>query len=393
MFDASTGFSSRTTSESASPNTSTRETTRSRDGLSDARQGKRKRGDDDDDEKEDNGRGKRTKKVEVPTSTPEKEKKRLACHYFKHDPRKYRDTRTCGGPGWETIHRVKEHLYRRHSVLPQCARCGENFPDAARLNEHLRNADACTICEVVPNEGIDKIKEEKLKNRRAVFQAGNEEEKWRDVYLILFPEADSSKIPSPYYHDDEPTNDDSPKAIEAERLQEYLSQTLPTIVRHELRRAIDAALAPIEENLTSRLETIVRDCQENATRTFLQNFQPYPSQSSMTYPPIAETYPFNAETQYPLGTQSSQETSVSRTPDALAAYAVPPESTFHSWPEPALGGQSFFAPATAPSDSAYHSDMSRAYQYLPNVSFRDETVRLVNMTDTENSGTMAEGNM
>lgn len=32
---------------------------------------------------------------------------RLACPYFKHNPPKYQQWRTCPGPGWETVHRVK----------------------------------------------------------------------------------------------------------------------------------------------------------------------------------------------------------------------------------------------------------------------------------------------
>lgn len=35
------------------------------------------------------------------------EKRRLACPYFKHDPRKYRAWNTCCGPGWSSTHRVK----------------------------------------------------------------------------------------------------------------------------------------------------------------------------------------------------------------------------------------------------------------------------------------------
>lgn len=34
-------------------------------------------------------------------------KRRLACPYFKHDPRKYRAWNTCCGPGWSSTHRVK----------------------------------------------------------------------------------------------------------------------------------------------------------------------------------------------------------------------------------------------------------------------------------------------
>ncbi len=31
----------------------------------------------------------------------------LACPYFIHDPKKYQSTRTCTGPGWNSISRVK----------------------------------------------------------------------------------------------------------------------------------------------------------------------------------------------------------------------------------------------------------------------------------------------
>lgn len=32
---------------------------------------------------------------------------RFACRYFKHNPRKYQHARSCVGPGWETVHRMK----------------------------------------------------------------------------------------------------------------------------------------------------------------------------------------------------------------------------------------------------------------------------------------------
>lgn len=48
----------------------------------------------------DNGGNKRAKKD---TDT----KKRFACPYYKHDPRTHRRERTCCGPGWDSIHRLK----------------------------------------------------------------------------------------------------------------------------------------------------------------------------------------------------------------------------------------------------------------------------------------------
>lgn len=33
--------------------------------------------------------------------------RRFACPYYKHDPGKYRQERTCCGPGWQDLHRLK----------------------------------------------------------------------------------------------------------------------------------------------------------------------------------------------------------------------------------------------------------------------------------------------
>jgi hypothetical protein len=46
-------------------------------------------------------------------------------------------------------------------------------------------------------EGVDKSQIEKLKRRQNMFQADSEEEKWKLVYLILFPDTALSALPSP----------------------------------------------------------------------------------------------------------------------------------------------------------------------------------------------------
>lgn len=35
------------------------------------------------------------------------EKLRFACPFFKHNPQKYKQVKTCCGPGWDTVHRLK----------------------------------------------------------------------------------------------------------------------------------------------------------------------------------------------------------------------------------------------------------------------------------------------
>ena len=55
----------------------------------------------------DDGRDKRRKQNGGHSSTQKKSERLLACPYFKHNPSKYQDVRTCQGPGWGSVRRVK----------------------------------------------------------------------------------------------------------------------------------------------------------------------------------------------------------------------------------------------------------------------------------------------
>lgn len=46
-------------------------------------------------------------------------------------------------------------------------------------------------------EGFDKDQEKALKGRKTMFRAQTEEEKWKIVYLILFPDTALGEMPSP----------------------------------------------------------------------------------------------------------------------------------------------------------------------------------------------------
>jgi hypothetical protein len=59
------------------------------------------RDEDEDEDDEDCHRSKRA------NSEPAEPAQRLACHFFKRDPLSYREERSCVGPGWRTVHRVK----------------------------------------------------------------------------------------------------------------------------------------------------------------------------------------------------------------------------------------------------------------------------------------------
>jgi hypothetical protein len=119
---------------------------------------------------------------------------RFACPFFKHEPNRYRNRRTCPGPGWPTVHRMKEHLYRAHAQSIYCPRCYTMFDVDMDLSNHLRSAQ-CHVSAPQPIEGIDRETLKALRKRSPALRL--EEDKWRDVYHLLFPDVTLEDIPSP----------------------------------------------------------------------------------------------------------------------------------------------------------------------------------------------------
>lgn len=95
--------------------------------------------------------------------------------------------------------RIREHLYRAHR-LPKhvCPRCNDPFDDAKDLAEHLRADVPCEKLDVVPMlQGIDEATEAKLKVRRKNCPGMTDEQRWGEIYKILFPSANFNAMPTP----------------------------------------------------------------------------------------------------------------------------------------------------------------------------------------------------
>lgn len=143
----------------------------------------------------------------------------FACPYFKHDPGRYQSERSCVGPGWPTIHRVKcvinrpvkivcevltvqcgsyrEHLYRKH-MQPKhvCPRCWETFSTQNEMTQHLRADILCQRGQYKPpHTGITQDQERRLRSRKRSRTYQSEVQKWNEIYRILFP--DDKEIPLP----------------------------------------------------------------------------------------------------------------------------------------------------------------------------------------------------
>ena len=92
---------------------------------------------------------------------------------------------------------LREHLYRRHLLPPQCHRCCTTFADDVALREHQRDPGGCELRELIPLEGFDKDQEKKMKSKKGSQVHHGEVEKWKAVYRILFPDDHDADMPSP----------------------------------------------------------------------------------------------------------------------------------------------------------------------------------------------------
>ncbi|KAL8344372.1 hypothetical protein RB601_004752 [Gaeumannomyces tritici] len=164
---------------------------------------------------------------------------RFACPFFKNDQKRYGKVKTCCGPGWEAsdMHRLKEHIYRKHSAPNYlCSRCLVDFKTEKSLYDHSRAREACLVKESSPHDR-KLLTKEQIKKLRAKFKSGlNALEKWRSIYAIIFPDAEIPQDPSWQHPDYE-------GGISAEEeLGEFLDRELPRAVRQTVEAKIDKEL-------------------------------------------------------------------------------------------------------------------------------------------------------
>ncbi|KAH6974203.1 hypothetical protein BKA56DRAFT_675659 [Ilyonectria sp. MPI-CAGE-AT-0026] len=156
------------------------------------RKRKSKREFDGHDEDDDNDEW--NKKPRLAPMRSEADHERFACPFLKHDPQKYGSEKSCLHH-WSSVHRVKEHLYRRHQLpKSQCGRCQERFINESGLLNHQRQPEPCKAEPKEP-DWISQEQVNMLRNQRN--RSASQEEKWRDMYKILFPEEEIA--PNPYY--------------------------------------------------------------------------------------------------------------------------------------------------------------------------------------------------
>ncbi|KAH8682543.1 hypothetical protein BX600DRAFT_448799 [Xylariales sp. PMI_506] len=205
----------------------------------------RRDGDEDDD-----GGSKKPKTVQ-------RLSERYACPFFKRDPVNWSGRGACTGPGWSSIARLKEHIYRVHRLPKyQCPRCYLECQDSSELQNHQRAANPCRVVTAKRFDGIDDVQYERLRKKKS----GNDQaawKKWEEIYRIIFPSA--NVIPSPYYDytDDRPNQslclDHDVQSQLLSRLQDSLERSCSKNIQDVAHQVVDLVKHHLEIITVERL--------------------------------------------------------------------------------------------------------------------------------------------
>ncbi|OIW23839.1 hypothetical protein CONLIGDRAFT_111396 [Coniochaeta ligniaria NRRL 30616] len=258
------------------------------------RNGSRKRALDGDSdgsrEDEDDDRGKRTKPTLALPSDLEMRYRRLACPFFKRYPgTKWKGA--CCGPGFTTVHRIKEHVYRKHAP-PYCQRCHITFADEKGLEEHLQAETPCTVRKGrLSHQGITPEQRTRLKSRKKVNRDANqtEEDRWIELYSLLFPEVPKEQIPSPYY--DLKSYEELLTPTIAAAFRQLLDEDLPNRIARQLEERLRLVPGAQSNFVQAQLPDIIRNCIQEALDSvppqLLARDEPTPSPETQVDPPAS----------------------------------------------------------------------------------------------------------
>lgn len=211
-------------------------------------QSSRRTPDDDDDDDDDDDGSQPSPYASRPGSAMSK---RFACPFRKHNPEKYNrvDYDICANKDWPTIPRLKEHLYRRHYKI-HCQRCKQTFSDGRQLTIHEMAPEACELLDIKPPGDITTSQERQLKSRKHTHRRQSDEEKWREIYRLLFP---NDIVPSPY---PEYAEDFQPMGAESRNVLEFQHYLLTEMPRLFTQAAYEYAGQHIQDQVVLRIDDV-----------------------------------------------------------------------------------------------------------------------------------------
>ncbi|KAH6985853.1 hypothetical protein BKA56DRAFT_579251 [Ilyonectria sp. MPI-CAGE-AT-0026] len=221
--------------------------------------------DDDDGER-------RKRKDTALRSTAGERLRKFACPFCKRYPKSENLQKSCYGPGWNSVHRVKEHIYRRHQKPTyRCTRCLVSFEKEEDLIEHTRAEQRCENQTVSTEEETIYISQAQERALRKRLRNVPEEERWVLVFQILFPDVPVNQIPSPYYDID--SNSLALDLATLDEFRTFLVQELPARIVNDVNNHF--RVLPEGSVMHSDMTWILRDTIQEAMEEFLHGPAPH----------------------------------------------------------------------------------------------------------------------
>lgn len=143
-------------------------------------------------------------------------------------------------------------------------------------------------------EGFTKEQEKRLRSRKKTHADMTDEDKWREIYTILFPDDDPSAIPSPckwikcdmknaemclltetdYSESEDGSEQVGSSGTELEDYATFIRREMPTLVRRELETLFQNEFQDVEERLRPRIADIVLNLQPKLLSLYKQSQMP-----------------------------------------------------------------------------------------------------------------------
>ncbi|SCV42229.1 uncharacterized protein FFB14_07666 [Fusarium fujikuroi] len=120
-------------------------------------------------------------------------KLRFSCPYYKAGILVSVHHRACEGPGWMDVNKVKEHLFRCHLQKKYkgkhtCRRCDTSFETDELLLDHQHQETPCPKRKSEAVYGmLSREQAARLRSLKRKSSKESEEDRWFDIYRIVFP--------------------------------------------------------------------------------------------------------------------------------------------------------------------------------------------------------------
>ncbi|KAF6814848.1 hypothetical protein CSOJ01_03859 [Colletotrichum sojae] len=207
-------------------------------------------GGDDDDRTSGDGPG-----DDGPNSKRRKEdsasKPKIACPFMKRSPASFSTWRTCVGPGFDGLHRMN------------CQRCHLQFKSNVLLQSHIRAPESCLVREMQKEMGfMTQVQYDDVSRRKD--KQTSELQRWREIYMILFPDTGEDSIPSPYFESTE-VADNIKAAFDIDDFGAHLGRHLPRRVFARLNEEFQI----MSEAARERLVNIVQEEMLDFLKTYV----------------------------------------------------------------------------------------------------------------------------